>query len=150
MHELLFFEVSPHCSATSRCRRRGLARTLPSSTRRCVTLPIGLPFRLPWLVVVSLLVAPILLCRCLSTRSLHLLPPIRLSFSPAGCRVNSYCTASRCLSLRRRLSTTRWLVVTLPLVVLPPPCVSSPHAMASCNVRAGWCVTSHHAALLFA
>jgi hypothetical protein len=137
---------------TSSRRCGGLARTSPSSTRHRVTLAFAPPSHLPWLVVALALVAPFLSCRCLSTRSLRLLPPIRLSFSLAGCRVTPHCaaSASRRLPSRRRLSSTCWLVIALSLVVPPLPCVSSPHPTASHDAPAGCRVASHHAALSFA
>jgi hypothetical protein len=152
MHGLFFFEVSPHCSATSSCHPGGLARTSPLSTHHCVTLAFAPPSRLPWLVVASALVAPFLSCRCLLTRFLCLLPPICLLFSPAGCFTTSHCatSATNCLSSRRRLSSTCRLVVVLSLVVPLLPCVSSPHATASCNVPAGCPAAFHHATLSFA
>jgi hypothetical protein len=52
------------------------------------------PSHLLRLVVVSPLVALFLLCRCLLTRSLRLLPPICIPFSLAGCCVNSSCATS--------------------------------------------------------
>ncbi len=145
--------IAPPPSTTTSSRRcGGLARTSPSSTRHRVTLAFAPPSCLPWLIVALALVAPFSSRHCLSTCSLRLLPPIRLSFSLAGCHVTSHCaaSASRCLSSRRRLSSTCWLVVALPLVAPPPPCVSSPHATASCDAPAGCRVASHHAALSFA
>ncbi len=141
-----------HRSATSSRHCGGLARTLPLSTCHCVTLAFAPPSRLPWLVVALALVAPFSSCRCLSMRSPHLLPPIRLSFSLAGCRVTSQCanSASHCLSLRRCLSSTCRLVVASPLVAPPPPRVSSPHATTSRDAPAGCRVASHHAAFSFA
>jgi hypothetical protein len=137
MHGLYFFEVLPYCSATSSCHPGGLARTLPLSTRHHVTLAFVMPSCLPWLVVASALVVPFSLHRCLSMRSLRLLPPICLLFSLAGCCVTSHCaaSASHCLSSHRRLSSTRRLVVVLPLIVPPPPRVSSPHrCLSSCRL----------------
>jgi hypothetical protein len=140
----------PPTTSSHRCG--GLARTSPSSTRHRVTLAFAPPSRLPWLVVALALVAPFSSRRCLSTRSLRLLPPIRLLFSLAGCRVTSQCAAStsRRLSSRRRLSSTCRLVVAPPLVAPPLPCVSSPHPTASHDAPAGCRIASHHAALSFA
>jgi hypothetical protein len=137
---------------TSSCHYGGLACTSSLLTRHCVTLAFAPPSRLPWLVVVLALVVPYLLHCCLLMRSLRLLPPIRLSFSLAGCRVISHCTASVSCpsSSRRRLSSTCRLVVASPLVLLPPSWVSSPHATAPCNAPAGCCVASHHTAHSFA
>jgi hypothetical protein len=121
---------------TSSRRCGSLARTSPLSIRYRVTLAFAPPSRLHWLIVASALVAPFSSHRCLSTRSLRLLPPICLLFSLAGCRVTSHCTssASRHLLLRCCLSSTCQLVVALPLILLPSPCVSSPHATASCAI----------------
>jgi hypothetical protein len=125
------------------------ARTLPLSTCHRVTLAFEPPSRLPWLVVVSALVAPFSSRRCLSTRSLHLLPPICLSFSPAGCCVTSHCAASPNVASRCTATSHRragWLLCVVP----PPPRVSSPHVTAFRNAPAGCPVASHHATLSFA
>ena len=68
----------------------GLAHTLPLSTCHYVTIAFAPPSCLPWLIVALALIALFLLRRCRSTRSLHLLPPICLLFSLAGCFVPSH------------------------------------------------------------
>jgi hypothetical protein len=140
--------IAPLPTSSRRCG--GLARTLPLSTRHCVTLAFVPPSRLPWLVVALALIAPFLLRCSFLTRSLHLLPPICLLFSLAGCHVTSHCAAStsRCLSSHCRLSLTCGLVVVSPLVAPPPPCVSSLHPTTSFDALAGCCISSHHAALV--
>jgi hypothetical protein len=59
-------------------------------------------------------------CPCLSTRHLHLPPPVQLLFAPAGCRVASRCPAfvTHPLDPQPFLSTRR-LVVATPLVAPP-------------------------------
>ncbi len=59
-------------------------------------------------------------CPCLSTRHLHLPPPVQLSFAPTGCRVASRCPAfaTHPLDPQPFLSTRR-LVVATPLVAPP-------------------------------
>jgi hypothetical protein len=107
---------------------------------------------LPWLVVVSPLVILFLLCGCLLTHSLCLLPPILCSFYPAGCCATSCCadSALRHLSSCHRLSLMHRLAVALPLVAPPPSCVNSHHSTAFCNMPADCHVASHHAPLFYA
>jgi hypothetical protein len=101
----------------------------------------------------------LLACPCLSTRHLHLPPPVQLSFAPASCRVASRCPtfATHPLDPQPFLSTRR-LVVAMPLVdpasaacplgaLLPLEALPlSPTPFCLLFALAGGRVTSHHTA----
>jgi hypothetical protein len=72
---------------------------------------------------------------CLSTNHLHLPPPVRLSFAPAGCRVASRCAAFAThpldpqpfLSMRRLVVATPLVAPPLQLVLSARCCLSMRH-----------------------